>query len=307
MDIHTTNTRKWLNQRFNNIDPSGIYLSHQPIYGFRGGHCSANIMSNYAVTNQILIALSRLKFNSMIDIGGAEGYKAALIRDIFDATVRSCDLADQACIRAAQIYGIPGESVDIHHLPYIDNSFDIVVSSETIEHVTDYKRAVRELYRICRGAVIITIPIESIARVSQFRSGKKPHAHLHSFNEQSFNFISPPAKLVLSRRILSSWTRFPFILAEAMPRYEFETIPAIIGRLYNLLTPILRVIFTTRSAKFLINIDDFIANYCGRYSGLLVTIIKDPDFIEESNPRKSFIQRIIEFQVPYHYPMDDFG
>ena len=43
-------------------------------------------------------------------------------------------------------------------LPFADNSFDIVVSSEVLEHVPDYKTAIAEIARVCKHLVIVTVP-----------------------------------------------------------------------------------------------------------------------------------------------------
>jgi hypothetical protein len=55
-------------------DASGVYVAHQPIYGFRRGPCEDDNMRRYIITCQILKALGRLHFGSLLDVGGAEGY-----------------------------------------------------------------------------------------------------------------------------------------------------------------------------------------------------------------------------------------
>lgn len=54
---------------------------------------------------------------------------------------------------------VPSE--DLMNLSYADGSCDLVVTSETLEHVPDYQRALREIYRILRpgGAHVFTVPI----------------------------------------------------------------------------------------------------------------------------------------------------
>ncbi len=49
---------------------------------------------------------------------------------------------------------------DAFHLPFADGSFDRIICSEVMEHVHDYRGAIRELYRVAKpGAkVAITIP-----------------------------------------------------------------------------------------------------------------------------------------------------
>ena len=47
---------------------------------------------------------------------------------------------------------------DASELQFKDNSFDTVLSFETLEHLTEPKKALREYYRICRKNLILTVP-----------------------------------------------------------------------------------------------------------------------------------------------------
>jgi ubiquinone/menaquinone biosynthesis C-methylase UbiE len=49
---------------------------------------------------------------------------------------------------------------DAQNMPFEENSFDIVISCETIEHVPDPRAAVREMYRVCKpgGTLYLTTP-----------------------------------------------------------------------------------------------------------------------------------------------------
>jgi ubiquinone/menaquinone biosynthesis C-methylase UbiE len=49
---------------------------------------------------------------------------------------------------------------DAQNMPFEQNSFDIVISCETIEHVPDPGAAVREMYRVCKpgGVLYLTTP-----------------------------------------------------------------------------------------------------------------------------------------------------
>ena len=44
---------------------------------------------------------------------------------------------------------------DAQHLPYADNSFDIIVSCETIEHLPDPSAALREMTRVARAGAML--------------------------------------------------------------------------------------------------------------------------------------------------------
>lgn len=48
-------------------------------------------------------------------------------------------------------------------LPFKNESFDIVFCGETIEHLTNASKALKELYRVCKpgGLIIITVPLDN--------------------------------------------------------------------------------------------------------------------------------------------------
>lgn len=80
MDEYTLNTKHWLDERFKKVDEFGVFFAHQPIYGFRAGHCESGFFEKYARTYQIMKTLSRLSFKTLLDAGGAEGYKAGIVK-----------------------------------------------------------------------------------------------------------------------------------------------------------------------------------------------------------------------------------
>ena len=47
---------------------------------------------------------------------------------------------------------------DASELKFQDNSFDTVLSFETLEHLAEPKKALKEYYRICRKNLILTVP-----------------------------------------------------------------------------------------------------------------------------------------------------
>lgn len=50
------------------------------------------------------------------------------------------------------------QTADGARLPYPDESFDTVLSFETLEHLDDPGAAVREYFRVCRKNLILTVP-----------------------------------------------------------------------------------------------------------------------------------------------------
>ena len=83
------------------------------------------------------------------------------------ARVTGCDFSS-AALRAAstklRAAGTPRTAAliqgDAQNLPFADNTFDLVVSCETIEHLPDVKSAMQGIYRVTRpgGKLLLTTP-----------------------------------------------------------------------------------------------------------------------------------------------------
>ena len=68
--------------------------------------------------------------------------------------------------------------VDIHTLPYEDAKFDLVVHSDTLEHVKNPIHALSECYRVLKpgGALCFTIPV-IVGRMTRNREGLPKSFH----------------------------------------------------------------------------------------------------------------------------------
>ena len=53
--------------------------------------------------------------------------------------------------------------MDIHHIPFADDTFDVVMSNHILEHVDDDRQAIRELYRVMKpnGWGIVQSPVNA--------------------------------------------------------------------------------------------------------------------------------------------------
>ncbi len=124
--------------------------------------------------------------------------------------------------------GIVGDSFN---LPFLDNSFDCVISSEVIEHITDPKIFVGELFRVVKtgGTLIITTPYkEELQYYLCIHCNKMTplHSHIHSFDElklagllnsddkRSFHFKTFGNKVLLHLRTHILLKFFPFVIWE---------------------------------------------------------------------------------------------
>ncbi|CAN7468557.1 class I SAM-dependent methyltransferase [Phyllobacterium sp. LjRoot231] len=69
-------------------------------------------------------------------------------------------------------------SIDMQNMPYRDGSFDLVVHSDTLEHIENPIKALRECKRVLRpgGLLAFTIPV-IVGRMSRSRKGMKKSYH----------------------------------------------------------------------------------------------------------------------------------
>lgn len=302
MDKYTEQNKTWLENQFKNCDERGIYYAHQPIYGFRRGHSEPGRTGKYIKTYHIMSVLSHLEFDSLVDIGGAEGYKAYIANQLFNIHVNNSDLSEEACKRAKDIFQIESICADIHELPFKNNGFDVVLCSQTLEHVARLHKAIGELVRVASKAVVITVPHEPKEVIDKNIEERTPHAHIHSFDLDSFNFLRTDGYHTVSRKMVSSFLTIPTALLEAMPADSDGTrYPKILLHIYNACVPILRKLFGKNAAAFLIRLDAFVCRFTASYNAAIVLILKDSRYWRKQGIRNIEPYQIIDYTVPYHY------
>jgi ubiquinone/menaquinone biosynthesis C-methylase UbiE len=274
----------------------GIYYAHQPIYGYRSNYSSGSDISRYMLTKSILNTINNYSFKTFIDIGGAEGYTANLVRKIFKADVMSTDLSVSACHRAKEIFNIEAVPCDIHSLPFKDNMFDIVLCSETLEHVTNYKQAIKELLRITKHVLIITVPHESPELVEENIKEKVPHGHINAFDIHTLDYLKNEGYSIKYEKTLSPYLVIPRIVIEGRKKEK----PGILTFLYNSITPLLRVVFREKTAVRISNADKWFSKKFGKYGGITYAVEKNNAIIKNALIKTISTQDFIDEKVkPY--------
>lgn len=111
----------------------------------------------YSRYHAILQEFKKLDFKSFLDVGCAEGMYLAAVKERWaQCDVYGVDFSSLA-MKKARFYTIQSESclavADAAYLPFKNGSFDLVLCSETLEHVVDDNSAIKELARICRKSL----------------------------------------------------------------------------------------------------------------------------------------------------------
>lgn len=130
----------------------------------------------------------------VLDVGCSSGVLTAEVAKVLKkAKVIGLDSYKEAIKFAQDKYPhLEFITADAHKIPYKDKSFDLIICTETLEHVTDPKKSLIEMKRLLRkkGRAIISMDSGStLFRVIWYFWTKSKgkvweNAHLHEFSAQ---------------------------------------------------------------------------------------------------------------------------
>lgn len=109
-------------------------------------------------------ALQFVRGKRVLDIACGEGYGAAAMLRAGALQVIGVDVSETVCQHAKDKYGIDARPASAERIPLPDQSVDVIVSFETIEHVPDPHRFLKECVRVLvpGGRLIISTPDKEI-------------------------------------------------------------------------------------------------------------------------------------------------
>lgn len=109
-------------------------------------------------------ASSFVKGKRVLDIACGEGYGAAALQRAGATHVIGVDVSEDVCVHAHRKYGLDARLGSAEQIPLTNKSIEVIVSFETIEHVTDPYRFLDECARVLvpGGMVIISTPNKGI-------------------------------------------------------------------------------------------------------------------------------------------------
>ncbi|HEY4376955.1 MAG TPA: class I SAM-dependent methyltransferase [Acidimicrobiales bacterium] len=144
-----------------------------------------NTYNKYATTNPIERRLMRGFFSALdtalpatapraiLEVGLGEGEVSRRLAERFPAArLTGLDLPDPDL--AGHWEGGPFSPLfgDIGELPFADDTFDLVLAIEVLEHVPDPGLALAELARVSRQHLVASVPREPLWRVANLARGK---------------------------------------------------------------------------------------------------------------------------------------
>lgn len=151
---------------------------------------------------------------SILDAGCGEGFNIEYISRNYHCEIKGFDLEEEALQNAKERLGdihiIKGS---VYSIPFPDKSFDLVVCNEVLEHLEYPLDAIKELLRVTKDKIILSVPHEPFFRIGNFVSlfhffklGNPP-GHINHWTHGSFKrFISSEVYVVDIKK------PFPWIL-----------------------------------------------------------------------------------------------
>src|SRR6185295_15492569 len=109
---------------------------------------------NVVAKAEVILRMAPEDARTVLDVGCGDGYLTRRLATRFEVTG-----VDRSAVALARV-GLPTIQASADALPLPDRSFDMVFSSEMLEHLPDevFARATRELARVARRYVFISVP-----------------------------------------------------------------------------------------------------------------------------------------------------
>jgi 2-polyprenyl-3-methyl-5-hydroxy-6-metoxy-1,4-benzoquinol methylase len=178
-------------------------------------HTSKNPLQKLLINNFYSILLSEIKeleIESILDAGCGEGFTMdKLEKNGIGKQIEGVEYSKEAISYGKKLFpNLVIKQASIYDLPYKDNSFDIVLCTEVLEHLEEPIKALKEISRVSKKYLILSVPNEPFFRLSNFLRGKNlrrlgnDEGHINHWNVWSLK------KLLTQNKIYVEKTSLPF-------------------------------------------------------------------------------------------------
>jgi ubiquinone/menaquinone biosynthesis C-methylase UbiE len=146
-------------------------------YGNLQKHLNPNPVQRYLLRRfhrQIAALLKATGAERILDAGCGEGFVVSYLLQRNDGlTISGIDCSLEAIEMARQMVpGVLFDVGDLREMPYDDDSFDLVMCLEVLEHLPDPHKGLRELRRVTSAHCLLSVPHEPFFRATNFLRGR---------------------------------------------------------------------------------------------------------------------------------------
>jgi len=185
-------------------------------------HQSRNPLQRWLIARfyrRLAALLDGIEGAMLLDAGCDEGFGMRELADARPGCWVAVDIDGDALGGSAWPPFVQRVRADVCHLPFADRRFDIVIATEVLEHLADPRAGLRELARVARRHVVLTVPNEPWFRLANLARGKNLAAlgndrgHVQHWSARRFAALVAE-ELVVARVV----TAFPWTLVLARRR-----------------------------------------------------------------------------------------
>ncbi len=118
-------------------------------------------------------AIADVPMTNLLEVGCGEGFLLAALQKRYPhIPMLGLDYSDVALRAGREIFPqLKLEHGDIYRLAQADKSYDVVVASEVLEHLDRPEEAMKELVRVSKRTLLLSVPNEPWFRLSNLASG----------------------------------------------------------------------------------------------------------------------------------------
>ena len=146
---------------------------------------SADMFTFWEHVYRYAFACRFVRGKRVLDIACGEGYGSAALQKSGAASVIGVDVSESTCAHVRNKYGLDAKPGTAEQIPLPDNSIDVVVSFETIEHLPNPCRFLDESVRVLApgGRLVISTPNKEIYSA---RLGARNRYHCSEMTQEEF-------------------------------------------------------------------------------------------------------------------------
>ena len=162
------------------------HLDHWRATGVNPWQSAVHVEAVGTATAQLIYAYSDMGAK-ILDAGCAMG---DLLNRIADRQKFGCDF-NAEYLQVAHDRGVQTTQCDLEAMPYADGEFDLVVTTDVLEHVMDLNRVIAEMLRVLRPGGHLVIRTPDSEDLTGYLEPDYPYrfAHLRRFDEASFRLL----------------------------------------------------------------------------------------------------------------------
>lgn len=180
-------------------------------------HTSKNPIQKLLIKNfySSLTSLAKpLKAESILDAGCGEGFTMdKLTKFGIGKQIEGLEHSKEAILLGKKLFpNLTFKEGNIYDMPYEDNSFDLVTCTEVLEHINEPIKVFKEVLRVSKKYIIISVPNEPFFMLGNFLRGKdllrlgNNPGHINHWTIISFlNFLKKNGLKIITLKLPLPW------------------------------------------------------------------------------------------------------